>query len=267
MWDVHYDYLPPAPYDDLFSAGYDGPMTGENVAWSDDINPDMDPRDLHHLEALYDGEIRYTDRHVGDLFTLLKDLGVWDDTVTAVTADHGEEFLEHGRKTHRHTLYDEVLREPLVIRYPPRTPAGAEIDEQVRTMDIPVTLLSLAGLSRPASFGGADLRAPRDLTPLIRGEKTDGTPPIAVAHLGERLYGVRTGRHKFLVSDSNERELYDLAEDPGEQRNIVDDDPAVSGAPSAILENWLATEGRSLARPVDQSPEQLKRLRELGYIQ
>jgi arylsulfatase A-like enzyme len=79
MWDVHYDYIPPAPYDRMFDANYDGDITSRNFSFNPDIRPDMDPRDLQHLIALYDGEIRYTDSHIGRIVTLLEEFGVLED--------------------------------------------------------------------------------------------------------------------------------------------------------------------------------------------
>ena len=68
--------------------------------------------------ALYDGEIRYTDDHLRQVFALLRDLHEFDDTIVVVTSDHGEEFFEHGRKGHGTNLYDETIRVPWILRYP-----------------------------------------------------------------------------------------------------------------------------------------------------
>ena len=67
LWDVHYDYAPPPPYDMLFDPHYEGTVTGRDYARSLEVHPGMDRRDLEHVIALYDGEIRYTDEHLGRL--------------------------------------------------------------------------------------------------------------------------------------------------------------------------------------------------------
>src|SRR5690606_19702043 len=113
------------------------------------INPGMDPRDLAFLKSQYDGEIRFTDEHLGRIVARLEQMGVLDDTIVVVTSDHGEEFFEHGMKGHAKTLYDEVLRVPLVVRYPRRIGFGQRIAEQVRLMDVPATILGLAGVAPP----------------------------------------------------------------------------------------------------------------------
>ncbi len=78
----------------------------------------MAPRDLEHLIALYDGEIRYTDKAIGKLIEQLKQRGVFEDTMIIITADHGDEFLDHGGKAHMATCYNELVKVPLVIRVP-----------------------------------------------------------------------------------------------------------------------------------------------------
>ena len=131
----------------------------------------MDSGDLEHLIALYDGEIRFTDHHLGLLVERLRHLNALDNTIIAVTSDHGEAFFEHGFKTHRHTLYDELILVPLVIRYPAKIPAGRRVAPQVRLLNLAPTLLSLADLQPPRDFGmTTGPHAPTDLSPLIHGE-------------------------------------------------------------------------------------------------
>ncbi|MGH7792955.1 MAG: sulfatase-like hydrolase/transferase, partial [Thermodesulfobacteriota bacterium] len=98
--DVHSDYIPPPPYDTMFDPDYRGPVDGLNI-FKLKLKAEMDPRDLFHIIALYDGEIAFTDHHIGDLMLSLKELGVYDNTMIILTSDHGEEFFEHGQLGHK----------------------------------------------------------------------------------------------------------------------------------------------------------------------
>ena len=111
-WDVHYDYIPPYPFQLMFDPDYEGDISSRRFERSAVINPDMDRLDLEHVVALYDGEIALVDMFLGRLFQQLKRRGLWDETMVIVTADHGDEFFEHGNKGHRKSLYRETLQIP-----------------------------------------------------------------------------------------------------------------------------------------------------------
>jgi arylsulfatase len=104
LWDVHFDFTPPAPYDRMFDPDYTGPVTGRDFFFDPAINVAMPARDLEHLVALYDGEIRWTDEIVGRIRADLERLGIADDTLVVITSDHGTELFDHGQKGHRTTL-------------------------------------------------------------------------------------------------------------------------------------------------------------------
>ena len=125
MWDVHYDYIPPSPYDELYDPGYQGPITGENVTSSRGIHRGMASGDLEHLIALYDGEIRYTDHHLGLLFRHLSQMNALANTIIAITSDHGEAFFEHGfQDSPPHALRRAYSRPPC-HPLPRKDPRGA----------------------------------------------------------------------------------------------------------------------------------------------
>jgi len=213
LWDVHYDYIPPPPFDKEFDPDYTGAFTGVDFFWNSQVNPGMDPRDLQHLVALYDGEIAWTDTFVGKIRELLETRGLLDDTVVAVTSDHGDEFFEHGQKTHRRSLYDEVTHVPLVLRFPRRVRAGTTLRAQTRSIDVGPTLLELAGLPAPSDVLGASL------LPLVNGPP-DAPGRPAVSELYTRkldLRSVRTLRWKFVDDLRQKRSFFfDLEHDPTE---------------------------------------------------
>src|SRR5678816_2434516 len=101
VWDIHYDYVPPPPFDKRFDPDYRGSVSATDYEKSPAVHKGMDPRDLAHIVALYDGE----------------------------------EFFEHGNKGHQKSLYDEVLRIPLIMRWPGRVPERVRVKEQARIID------------------------------------------------------------------------------------------------------------------------------------
>jgi arylsulfatase A-like enzyme len=279
MWDPHYDYDPPPPYDRMFDPDYAGDVDGKRYAVTDKVHAGMDPRDLAHVVALYDGEIRFTDDHLGRIVEHLRGLGVLDDTIVVVTSDHGEEFFEHGMKGHGKTLYEEIVRIPLVMRYPRRIAPGTVVAEQVRLMDVAPTILGLAKVPPPAGFGsGASLRhRERDLSPWLTGEGRDSFPTLlafADTALVQHLKSVRSARAKLITTTSSDgvaTELYDLASDPGERRNL-----ATSLGVRRVRERLVAStrewDRHWRQRKAKETEPELQRahasrLRALGYVE
>ena len=274
LWDVHYPYAPPPPYSGMFDPDYGGDISATPFMRNRRINPRMDPRDLEHVIALYDGEIRYTDDHLGRLLDLLRRLGVFDDTIVIVTSDHGDEFFDHGKKGHGQNLFDSVLLVPLVIRYPSKISAGRIVQGQVRLMDVAPTALGLAGIEPPANFGYAREDGPhpyRDLTPLLQDELADELPPlVAFGDLHGSLVSLRTSDAKIIRSleDPKRIQRYDLLSDPAEKKNLFSNNNAgVDALLAAELNKWLeiVQEGK-LTTPMELDSEQLRILRSLGYL-
>jgi len=136
LWDVHYDYAPPPGYVEIFDPDYHGNTDFSDLFLNPAIGSRMPARDLEHLLALYDGEIRWTDDTIAGILADLDAEGLLRRAVVVVTADHGEEFFEHGGKAHRRTLYDEVLRVPLVVAWPGGPVLGRRSDEVVSLVDV-----------------------------------------------------------------------------------------------------------------------------------
>ena len=206
----------------------------------------------------------------------LRALGVLDDTIVVVTADHGEEFFEHGRKGHKQALFDESILVPLIIRYPGRVPAGTVVGEQVRLMDVARTILALADVDPPPGFGGAaDGYQARDLGAWMAA--TPATRPPALPAFADLvgdapvpLAAIRTAERK-LISERHpggRDALFDLAHDPGEQHDLIANDPPVVSALRADLADWRhAWSADQLSTAVALSDAHRERLRALGYMQ
>lgn len=273
LWDVHFDFVPPAPYDKAFDPDYEGWVDGKNFFFDPRYGPEMDARDKEHLLALYDGEIAWTDSIVGRIREDLEQAGILEGTVFALTSDHGTEFFEHGQKGHRKTLFDEVIKTPLVIRFPPKLHAARRVAGQTRGIDVGPTLLELAGLPAPNDVLG------RSLVPLA---EVSGAPGVgrAVSELfsvGVNVRTVRTSRWKlFDWIGTPEHVYYDLQQDPAERSPRLDFESevgtkAVNGyeAETEGMNAFMtrhpvpATSGSAISNP---PPDVLERLRTQGYV-
>ena len=160
MWDVHYDYEAPAQYD-RFYPGYRGPIDGRGFTDLELKNPNKSAQgraDLDRLISLYDAEIRFTDDNVGRMLDTLERAGRLDDTLVVLVSDHGEEFLEHSALGHKHSLFEETVRVPILMRLPGTLPAAKVIEREVVSLvDVAPTILELTNVAAPAGIWGTSL--------------------------------------------------------------------------------------------------------------
>ncbi len=180
--------------------------------------------DWRLLNACYHGHITMIDELVGRVLDRLDELGVADDTLVVFTSDHATPIGYHGIPMHGGPcLYEDVLRIPLVVRWPAGLPAGRPCRSAVRHVDLVPTLLAAAGLAPARTHG-------RDALPAWRGEQE---PEDCSYHVydgtGQSFFSVRAwrqGRWKLVYTPYGEGELYDLESDPYETRNLMDDPSA-----------------------------------------
>src|SRR5439155_383990 len=191
--------------------------------------------EVEHLRRLYDGEIRAWDAELGTLLDALAARGVTGSTIVVLTADHGEEFQEHGRLKHRIHLYDELLHVPLVIAGPGVRPA--RVAEQTQGIDLFPTLARPLGAAPPPGLPGHDLLAARPEAPAISetlyGLMPDGatTPIVSLLTTGWKLiHAPALGRY----------ELYDLVRDPAEREDRFASAPEGARL-AARLAEWETT--------------------------
>jgi arylsulfatase A-like enzyme len=285
IMDPHSDYRSPEPFNSLFDPGYRGKEAvemGKVASFEEEtlmgLDPGLDEEDIRHLIALYDGEIAYADSQVGRLVTWLRERNRLDDTLLVLTSDHGEEFLEHGGVQHGYTLYNEVIRVPLILRYPPRIPAGTVIEDKiVQSLDVTPTVLDLAGIEKPADMQG------QSLVPLIRGIETAWRPyaisesPFAdkkalITAKWKYIYtpGTRPLNPVLRVERAPGRSLHNLEEDPRELHDVYGENPEIGGRLHAILLRLLPEAERArLAEQKDLEvhPDVVEQLKSLGYLQ
>ena len=187
----------------------------------------------------YLAEVLYTDTWIGALLDHLEARGLRERTLVILVADHGEGLGEHGESTHSFFVYESTIRVPLILWGPRALPAGRRVAALVRTIDILPTALDWLGLPAPEDVSG------ESVLPLALGEGVD--PGLAA--YGEsiefaRFFGtapvrfLRRGSWKYVHHDAPE--LYDLAADPGERRDLASQHPERVAALRAELEGLLA---------------------------
>lgn len=266
MWlhfmDVHYPYNPPDEF--LAAAGGDD-LSKRRIIHLNNKVRDQEERhnlteaEIADLKVLYEGEVRYVDHEIGKLLDALERDGSREETAVFVTADHGDGFGEHGTYGHTPSLYDELLRVPLIVDDPESEPHT--VAQQVALIDLPPTICSLLGVEPPARMQG------RDLGPLLRGDSLPQDYTIAVTQDGDKI-AYRSAAWKLLLQDGDV-ELYDLAEDPGELADVSESNPEVVAELREQLDAHLdAVDESAVETPeVEQSEEVKTRLRELGYME
>jgi arylsulfatase A-like enzyme len=234
LFDPHWDYTPPPPFDSRFTdPSYDGPIDGTYPSMGPFLQPGapMPEADLRQLVGYYDGEIAYLDHQLGRLMEGLDARGLLDDTIVLFTADHGEEFKEHGQLGHAKTLYGEQLRVPLIIAGDPRFPAGTRCGDLLSVTDLAPTLLELAGGAGDEGFQGRSI--------VGGGADPDRVVFAESIRFGIELRAARRVSEKLIhYLQGDLRRYFDLAADPGEQRPLAEDP---SGGPlTAALGDFAA---------------------------
>jgi arylsulfatase A-like enzyme len=167
--------------------------------------------DRRYIRALYYCEVTTHYRRLGRFLRELAELGVLETTLLVHTSDHGEELFDHGKVDHGWSVYEEVVRSPLAIRFPPLFPAGKVVDEVVEHVDLVPTIIEALGLPGPAGLEGTSLRA------AIHG-RYGLVPGYAVCENYQRA--VRVASYKLCHRENGFEELFDLSRDPGEKHNV-----------------------------------------------
>ncbi len=293
LYDVHGDFRPPKPYDEMFvqkidlKTAIDAPPYSQHDHSFDHI-PKYQTlkghRNLSYYVAQYDGEIRHVDTQLGKLFEALRSQGLYDNSLILLSADHGESlteyryYLDHGVPT------DQVLKVPLILKLPSTLRLKGRFSGQVQLIDILPTLLELLKVAPKMPLQGTSLLG------VVRGELTE-TSPYAYATEGIMdQWVIRTNHWKYVrrVPGSRElqvwrtcpdsdladrkavvEELFDLKEDANEQDNLATQNPQMRGKLAADLDVWITDQARrrtgQSTSPVQLDAETKKQLRALGY--
>jgi len=298
--DAHFPHTPPPELRQRFARRPIDAQEADRIgrrSWFDHYLDGPFPADEMELRSdLYDAELAQLSREIGRLLDVLRRDGRYDTTVIAITSDHGEQFGEHGLVEHAFSLYEPVLRVPLLLRAPGGARRGDVVEALGQLVDLPQTLLALCGVeSAPLAAQGVNL-----LDPSARREEVIAEYYFPNATLGwvgfdkatragpriapylRRLRSIHRDGRKLVWSSDGRRELYDLRADPGERRDLLaagdpgaaaarDLEARLDAALERFAEPWATAPPQpdrqldSLAARLD--PETAERLRRLGYLQ
>lgn len=230
--DAHLPYHEPIRYRSLFAGRRPDYFDSDGFLRSDvtAAGKRLGEAGKQYVRDRYDGNLRYIDDQLARLLRALD-----DDAIVAVVADHGEEFWDHDGFEHGHSLYDELLRVPVIIRAPGLAPG--RYDGPTSLLDLAPTLLQALGMDSEEADGlplqgladGSDRR--------FDDRKVAFGRPL----YGEAQWGVAAGGEKYITSQGVER-VFDLRADPGEQTKLPDPD----------LNAWRFRLGDGVNRPAGQ---------------
>ncbi len=278
LFDPHEPYDPPAPFERLYDRNYRGAMDGSGETFHAGASAGrVTARDVEHMTARYDAEVTYADHCVGALLDSLSAWGLLSRTLLAVTADHGEGLGEHDYYfEHGSRLWEPLLRVPLLLAGP-GVPRGRAISGRVRSVDIMPTLLAHVGLEPPAAIDGVSL------WPRVRGEVSEVASYSETQcrqqamPVDESIRALSSGRWKLLISSRRDAsasarpqfQLFDLANDAGEMRNLVRERARVAESMIEQIANLARAEPPDSARGFStqaMDEETVAKLRALGYV-
>ncbi len=260
--DPHNPYEPPEPFDALFDPDYTGTVDGESIF--DAIHKlqfEATDRDKEHVVALYDGEIAYADNQISDLLDELEKRQVLQDALVIITADHGEELFERGDIGHGPTLYEEVLRVPLIMWQKQFEQPGAAVDSRVSLLDIVPTVLNVCGIQSRGALRGK---------PILPPAEKVGSDTVWAEVDEDILY---TAHKRALIEDNwkiitsgSSRELYDISSDPHETNDLSAARKEMVELLAGKVDDFSRKLERGASPVIELDDEKLKELESLGYV-
>jgi arylsulfatase A-like enzyme len=274
--DPHSPYEPEAPYDALYDFGYRGNITLDlaTIGRIRDEPSWAEPMDIRYLNARYRGEVSFMDDYVGWILDKLEAEGLAEHTLFVLVSDHGEEFMEHRSVGHAHSVYEELLRVPLILRLPGALPADLRLDVGAQLIDLPPTILDLIGEPVPVWMEG------ESLLPYLTAPHSERPPrPSFASSNGPRHTTVRLGRWKLIRGEPKDPEtprrhwLFDLESDPGETVDLWARELVVGHTLRQLLDAKLERDAARREGPTERvergelDADVLDGLRALGYVE
>lgn len=271
-FDPHNNYYHHPKFDR--TSWYKGQIaSGMDFNYLNSIVPSMSSDDKKALRGFYDEEVSFTDHNIGRLLDYLEEAGIRDETLIIFTADHGEELSERGAVGHTKNLYDELTRVPLVFNLPSKI-KSRRVPEPVSTIDIFPTVLGMLGKESKVEMAGKDLSgivSHSEEAPEHRQifSEVDYNAGRIVAH----KLSVVEGQYKLILDkDKKTYELFNLATDPKETKNLAQSEEAVLSRLSSAIKGFQAryqmrSAGAEKAEtPKEESKDNLEQLKSLGYL-
>jgi arylsulfatase A-like enzyme len=246
--DPHAPYLPPQPFERIFYDGDEFDPKNRSLDPVFEFKPFCDffaswfppgVTDKDYIIAQYDGAVAYMDACIANLFAAMESLGLMENTLIVMNSDHGETLYDHECWFDHHGIYDCTIRIPLAFVQPGKVPAG-RFGDFVQMKDVMPTVLELMGIRTKISFDG------RSLVPLLQGKPRVQAPEFYITEATwMRKHGWRTPEWKLihaLEPDFHfkpEIELYNLINDPEENHNLAEKEPAVVKMLEARMKAWI----------------------------
>jgi len=262
LFDPHRHYDAPPPFRGKFTEAYRD-RYGDTLATLESRLEAERQSDLEFHVAAYDEEIAYTDDQVGRFIDGLRERGIWDEALVVLTADHGESLHDHGERGHGSTLYNELIRVPLVIWG--AAPAGARERAPVSLVDFAPTALQWAGAAAPQGFPGVSLLGP------LAGIEPFSERLIAaeIEVSGDAVQAVIRWPYKLIVGpEAGSMMLFDLQRDFAELMDLVAlGVPAARDTADELRVLLRSVRRRLRGEEVQLDPAEIEELRALGYIQ
>ncbi len=270
-YDVHMPYDPPPPYDTIFNPDYKGTV----ARWTDENVKVTDPELFQRILDLYDGEIRYVDSYLQQVVQFLKEKGLYENTMLLITSDHGEEFMERGTMAyHGHTLYNELLSVPLIIKFPYAQWAGQKIQNPVALTDLMPTVLNYLKIPVPPHCQGRSLLAYLQGTTKRDQQRQIFSERIAIRDDPRVDIAVQTSSEKYTQRLDAHHQYFNLADDPGEQNDLWESHTKNASVLAKRIQEYISSNAKlakfglgkikSRRRKVDEGT--LDKLKALGYI-
>ncbi len=266
-YECHNPWVAPKKYVDSLDPNYDGPQVYTDIP-KDLYNGERLPTDaeIERYKTIYDAEVMFSDDLLGEFFSFLKKEGIYDDSLIIFTSDHGEEFFEHGGWKHGHrSMYDEVLRVPVIIKYPKNEIVGVNYDRLARQIDImPTILYDVLKVERGlVEMAGQPLSEPISEPYSISETKMRAT--------GIEYFGFRSDSKKYIIGkDPVEHMAFDLKKNPNETNDIADELSLMMEEVSYIAHNaesYYVDNRKNIGKSETVDEKTIKRLKELGYLQ
>ena len=247
-FEIHEDWMPPAYYVELYDKDYQGlDYTFPNYGYTDIYQPD----ELNHLRSCYAGEVTLADRWVGHLLRQIELMGLFENTSVILTSDHGMYIGEHNRAG-KHTvdpddpwpLYDTVAKVPLII-WTPFEGTPETLSALVQSADIMPTVLELCSITPPETIG-------KSLVPLLKGEANTCHDTVYTSYHSGSGEGGSGSSHITVTYDRytaifgrkpHKPELYDRKVDPGQTKNIAEDNPEIVNMLRTRLVSFMRQQG------------------------
>ncbi|EMR73863.1 arylsulfatase A family protein [Thaumarchaeota archaeon SCGC AB-539-E09] len=239
-----------------------------NIWWKMLIDPSaITNEELTNITDLYDGEIKYLDHVLGNLFNNLKKMDIYDNSIIIVTSDHGEELGDHGDIGHHNAkLYEEIIHIPLMIRFSRKKNSGKKIDNLVSLLDIAPTVADFLGSKIPDEWMG------NNLIPILTNdtnEASNGVISEGKIKRGLNTLSYRSKKWKYIFNEANNKhELYAIIHDPKEKQNLSALKPNVVQKFRTIIYEHLKNTGNPISISYLKNDERLlERLKALGYME